>query len=104
MSIVCTTVHSTGEFTYHKADHSFVAEESDLGRPGFSRVYDDACDEGFIMRSHVTGHEVLFVYESTDTDGEDVYGWRFRSFMERGRDRVWRKMTTRDFTVLIIND
>ena len=46
--------------TWSKDDRSFCCFESDnIIKP--SRIYDDACDFGFFVKSHKTGKKILFV-------------------------------------------
>lgn len=63
-------------------------EESTLKANGhnvFQRVYEDACDEGFVMRSHRTGELRLFTLARTQVDGEgDVQWWEFTCYEGRG--------------------
>jgi hypothetical protein len=64
-------VHDGSKFTWHNGHGSI--ERSDFnGRQLMSRVYDDACDEGFYIVSHKTGKKVLFTYnESTQPFVDD---------------------------------
>ena len=88
--------YAGNKFTWSK-NHG-VTEASDLGcgntptlsrLPG-SRVYDDACDWGFIV---IGNHKnILFLYTGEDRDREgDITGFRYTS--ECGK-----------FEILIIND
>lgn len=70
--------YRSAQFTYNRETKTFVAEMSDLDQGGrrepFSRVYDDACDEGLTLISDRTGEEVVFVYVD-------------REYMGQGEDR-----------------
>ena len=69
-----------------------MAEASDLGRNFTGRVWNDACDTGFIVRGK--REDVVFVYQgalSHSSDISDVYGFRYKSLDGR-------------FQVDIIND
>jgi hypothetical protein len=88
---------STLDFRYYSEDRLFICERSDLkGKRILGRVFNDACDEGFILRSHKTGREVIFCQSGTDynNDGEEA-GWRFEALASQDCDGV---------RVLIIND
>jgi hypothetical protein len=104
MAIVCNTYLSTREFSYSAKTKCFVAEASDFGsKRYFGRVYDDACDEGFVLVSAKTGDSVVLALDSVDQDGDGyVAGWRYKVVAEQ-TNRGWRN-ASRDFTVLIIND
>ncbi len=72
---------STERFTYLKDERLFVAEDSDFGPNGIplGRVYDDACDIGFTLRSHQTGREIVFATWETKKNGEgDVLYTEYR--------------------------
>ena len=63
-------------FTYHAPTKVFSAEMSDFARAGpGGRVYDDACDFGFIMVNPRTGGEVLFLLAGDKRDGEGDCLW-----------------------------
>ena len=73
-------VHDGSKFTWK--DGAGCIEASDLGRGYTGRVWNDAADVGFIVRSHKTGAEKLFVYAgalSSSGRAEDVYGFRYDS-------------------------
>lgn len=55
------------------------------GEKLLGRVYHDACDVGFIIRSHRTGKEKAFTESRTvwDTDGDAVY-WEFEAIDRTG--------------------
>ena len=63
---------SSKQFTYDAAKRTFAAEISDFGKNfHFERVYQDACDVGFVMVSERTGKEAAFaVYEEATSEGE----------------------------------
>lgn len=72
MAVICNTRISTRDFTYTKETQSFSAWASDFkGRRVLSRVYDDACDEGFVLVSHVSGKAMVFAkHADHHRDGE----------------------------------
>jgi hypothetical protein len=104
MSVICSLRHSTKNFTYHKDTKTLTIEISTLtqGRgPAFGQVYDDACDEGFVLVSHKTGREITFVNDGLDRDPEgDTAGWRFAPIDRK----TGRRDRTLDLKVLVIND
>lgn len=85
-------------FDYEPRTKTFVAEISSLTVNPHSRVFDDACDEGFQIQSVKTGNKVVFTHVSTDTDGEDVAGWWFEVYNPKDVPEL------RGLRVLIIND
>jgi hypothetical protein len=48
------------QLTWDPNTRQFIGEVSSLGRPGFGRVYDDACDVGFTVVSP-QGREIVLV-------------------------------------------
>jgi hypothetical protein len=61
---------STRDLTWFAKDKTFVTEASTIGAPG--RIWADACDTGFILKSHATGRNIIvsLVGEARDSDGE----------------------------------
>lgn len=81
MTVICSTRHSSELFTWVPSSQRFVAEASDFTVGNYmSQVFDDACDEGFIIVSHRTGAEVLYVYDGRDEAGDETLGWKFKPF------------------------
>jgi hypothetical protein len=69
---------STRQVLYDAQRRLFVADISDTH--GFGRVYDDACDEGLTLVSHLTGKEVVFAVWNEARDGEGgVQYWLLRA-------------------------
>ena len=68
---------STSVVTFDREHNLMVAEMSSTN--GFDRVYNDACDEGLTLVSHITGKEVVYavVNVKKDTEGDLVY-WDLR--------------------------
>ena len=78
MAITGTRI-STNQFWYDKESKLFSQEASTLRNYNFlSRLYNDACDTGFVLVSHKTGKEVPFYLadEVKNRDG-DVEHWEF---------------------------
>jgi len=70
---------SSDSFTYCSASRTLVRDMSDFGKASpFCRLYDDAADAGFGIRSSRTGRVVYFRLsgEVRDPEGEIVL-WRF---------------------------
>lgn len=67
--------HSTDSFTYHADGNLLVTEASTLGPNYGARLYSDACDFGFGVRSARTGRKVIFVlaHQERDSEGELQY-------------------------------
>lgn len=74
-------------FTYHAPTKIFSAEMSDFDRSGpGGRVYDDACDFGFVMVNPRTGGKILFLLVGGKRDGEGELLWdRYVGYDLRGR-------------------
>lgn len=83
-----------------------VTEHSDIRIPLFNRIYDDACDAGFAVRSDKTGKIMIFGHHDTDFLGDEEYGWLFTCIGElspNGR-QIKRLSEGHEFTLLVIND
>ena len=88
---------STKMFFYHKEDKSFSQEASSINIPLLGQLYDDACDEGFVLVSERTGAEIPMYLTKTERDREgDVQCWNFKS--------ASRKPNEKDITVCVFND
>lgn len=72
----------SSKFDYDAKSRTFVAELSEA-RENF--------EGGFYIRSAKTGAVRLFLYDRTDTDGEDIHGW-------------WYFCPAENLKALIIND
>lgn len=87
MSLLHPNPVSTDRFTFDHDTRTFVAEASDFGSlrdrlatnglvGPFGRVYDDACDIGLTLVSHVSGTRVVFAVEHEERDREgDLLYW-----------------------------
>lgn len=88
---------STALFHYDAETKCFSVEDSELQGDGIvellGRLYDDACDEGFVLVSQRTGKEVPMFLASIDTNDGDIAGWQFKPASPR-----------HSFSVLVIND
>lgn len=74
-------IHCASKVTWRKDCRTTGSvEASDLGPNFTGRVWNDACDIGFILRSPKTGREILMVQTGRSTDREgDVTSWLFES-------------------------
>ena len=91
---------STKSFVLEHGDKGtqvFVADASTLQvSTPYTKIYNDACDLGFILMSAKTGNERVVVLEDIEKDVEgDIQAWEFRS-VPVGDEK--------SFTVLIFND
>jgi hypothetical protein len=68
---------STDRFIWlgYECERLFVADASDLMDLPMSRVYDDACDEGYTLVSAKTGKEVVVVVEKIEKHDGDLIFW-----------------------------
>lgn len=65
-------------FFWHPDDAMFTQDISSLsGCNLFGQLYDDACDEGFVMVSKRTGEELPFYLDETK-EGCDSKAWTFK--------------------------
>lgn len=90
------------KFTYDRTTRTFSAEASDFpNHAPFQRLYDDAVDVGFTMKSTKTGAEVVYTMEQVHRDGEgETTHWTFvptRESYNRHREAVNTK-------VVVFND
>jgi hypothetical protein len=79
-SMIIGSKISSKHFTYDKEANAMISDISSLGRGvAFSRLYDDACDEGFVMVSTKTWQGIAFYLddEIRNIDG-DVECWVFK--------------------------
>lgn len=74
--IVHSSKVSTRDFSWNKFTKTFSTEISDLGPDfNFGKIYDDACDQGLTLVSHVTNKEIVFgISEIKDKEG-DILCW-----------------------------
>jgi len=64
--------HSTKRFTFSSKTRTFVAELSDFGSVSpFRQIFQDSCDLGLTLHSHITGKELDFVINRTERNEED---------------------------------
>lgn len=68
-------VHDGSKFYWHMRVGS--ADASELGAVISTRLYADAADVGFIVRSHRTGHTKLFSYVGNETVAGEVVTWTY---------------------------
>lgn len=45
------------------------------------QVFDDACDEGFLLESERTGKTIRMVFSKQHTNGEDITHWTFEPYI-----------------------
>jgi hypothetical protein len=92
---------SSNQFTYNAADRTFTSEASDLDNRHLQRIYDDACDVGFAIKSDKTGEVVTYVMNSVKKDEEgDVEYWTYHPALESQR----KIPSCRDTMVMVFND
>jgi hypothetical protein len=93
---------NTSQFAWNPLTKTFVACASDLqwapGWPPLNRVYDDACDEGFSLVSHVTGQKMAVAVEKIEDSADYSGGWKQITFVPAEHAK------RNDFTVVVFND
>lgn len=109
MALLFVPKRSSRDFTWNRNSTLGVCEASDLGRGEIGgRVYDDACDYGFDLKSERTGITLLMTEADVDRDREgEVTGWRFRAtarVSERHGKRTLIRSGVPEVEVLVIND
>lgn len=73
MNNVIGPTHSLERFTFDRKHNMLIAEASDFnGERLAGQLWNDACDEGFVIRSHKTGERRLFTesHQEHDAEGE----------------------------------
>jgi len=86
------------KFTYVGSTNSLVTEISDLGNFKPGQIYDDACDEGFIIDGNY-GSFVVYLSETVRNETE-IVSWKFKAINEFVKFRPELK----DLTIIIFND
>lgn len=104
---ICTTRYSSRLFDVNAERKEMYADLSTLMHTRgahlqpFTQVYDDACDDGFVIVSHKTGTEATFALDRTDADDEgEIDGWHFIPT----RDTLRKHPQLKGWTVLVVND
>jgi hypothetical protein len=68
-------------FTYNKADKTLTCEASTMENRHLQRLYDDACDVGFAVKSDKTNHVIVYVMTSPIYHGQgedrEIGGWAY---------------------------
>jgi hypothetical protein len=94
MALLKPTYVGTQALCWVPAESLFVAEDSSLPRP--SRVWDDACDVGYTLVSHLTKRPLVVALEHEERDPEgELLWWDFRPIDHDYHDR---------FAVRVFND
>jgi hypothetical protein len=100
-------VLSIKNFDYH-GNLQYSADMSTLDQGGtrkvFHQVYDDACDEGFTVRSETTNYEMDFVVDHEDYAGtgsdREIQGWHLIPTAASARKYPMFKT----MKILVVND
>ena len=91
-------------FDYISASKTFMAEISELSHGGvdpLGQLYNDACDQGFVMISDKTGSEVEFYLHNIQRDAEgDIIAWDFRP----STNAIRHNSNLQNVKVIILND
>ena len=79
----------SGSFTYTESDKTLVSEASDMGNRHLQRLYADACDVGFAVKSDKTGNVIIYVMSAPFYHGEgedrELAGWNYEPSSESVR-------------------
>lgn len=79
MAIIGSEISST-RFTFIKSSKTFATEASDIKECHFlGRLYDDACDSGFVLRSERTGKTQAYVLSHPIVRAGELHGWVFEA-------------------------
>ncbi len=79
-------VHLSNRFTFKNA--TFIAEASDFKRERLTgQVFNDACDEGFIIQSIATGKRVVYLLANVEYDRREgeLLAWRYEPLADQGK-------------------
>lgn len=68
-----------------------------------NRIYPDACDEGFIVKSEKTGRKLIFSLDNIHVVDDEVISWHYSAWAEM-TDRNRSKALDGSISILIIND
>lgn len=104
MSNIIASEISAGMFHWDAKTNTFSQEASTLGESvsPMSQIWDDSCDEGFVLRSVKNpDKKVIMVFTGVDKHHGEVCGWRFIIHPDRNALSMGFDKTT---NVLIIND
>lgn len=85
---------SSRQFNWNGETDTYSAEMSELG--GFGRVYEDACDEGLTIVSALTGTEVVFAVDHTETRDGEVVAWHLVPVTPVGTGRTVKVVVWND--------
>lgn len=93
--------HASSLFTADATTKTFTVDISDLPRPAFHRIYDDAADLGMTLVSAKTSKEAVFVIdrEFHDVAGE-LQGW----ILVPTPAMLARYRLLRGWTIIVYND
>jgi hypothetical protein len=80
MTMICQTEFPSTMFMWHNKDRVLSADVSELTcgngfRNPFTRIYNDACDEGFAIRSNYTNTLVVFAVSHVEVREGDILWW-----------------------------
>jgi hypothetical protein len=91
---------STKQFLYNKQAKTFQAEVSELGNP-FVRIFNDACDIGIVLISHLTMAESKWYVtrELFDNEG-DLTSW----FLKPTPETIRKMPALANHEMFIYND
>jgi hypothetical protein len=99
MAVICSTEYSTDHFTI-LWEGGVCKLVSEISETPVSRVFDDACDDGFWVRSIKTGNRVCFVVWDVKRDSEgEILSWELVPLSPSGRPD-----TARQVRVVLFND
>lgn len=88
--MLSSTIISSDHFRYFADQKTFFAEKSELRVDIFTRLFEDACDVGFLMRSVRTNKCKPFAFSRTRDDAEgDIVAWEFVSSPSEYKLIVW---------------
>lgn len=103
---ICSVRHASYHFTVYPERKELAAYISDLeannpSRQVYSRVYDDACDEGFVIMSERTGKAAVFHQDGELLTGD---GELEATYLRPTRDTLRKMPQLAGWKVTVIND
>lgn len=96
------TIYPSNLFTFNKEKNRFISEASDLRLRGsfLSKLWPDACDCGFIIKSTKTGAEKIFLCTGEDwgpKNEPELQSWSFAEYDPKTNENG-------EYSAIIFND
>ncbi len=101
MFLAPTYSFDVARFDHVASAQRFIVDDSDIGGLKIVKLYDDACDEGIVLRNFKTGGITHWYQTSIDRDvAGDILGWTFSICPEDVR----KFPKLKGYKVIVFND